>query len=152
MQNLETNKKLFIYILIIMISPFLCLWYIKMLASVLSASNLRFLGKDTTFWFHNLSNCLNLYILQRSWHTKPNFIDLNISTPSSKLMKMRKLLLLNRLFRYALTISICLMISPKRHAIAKNVQSDFYLIIRENILLKITPYTWKKSCTMSCTL
>lgn len=48
-------------------------------------------------------------------------MDLNVFIPDSKFIKIQRLLLLNKLFKYALTILICLIIILKKHIIAKNI-------------------------------
>lgn len=127
-------------------SPSQC---IKMLASALRGSKPRSFKKAMTFWFYRLLDCFSLYILHKSWHTKPARMDLKVSMPEGNLMNIGRSLLLSKLSRYAPTMFICSTMKPKRYALARNMRSDSRLTVGENVSLKETPCSCEKPCATS---
>lgn len=63
-------------------------------------------------------------------------MHLNNSKLGDNFINMRRLLLLNKLFKKVPTMSICLIISLKKYKIVKNIWNNFCLTVREKISLK----------------
>ena len=70
----DIRKMLSTYILTIVILFSLC--RTSILKSMLNATKPRFVKNITTFWFHNLPDCLKPYMLHNKRITKPSLIAL----------------------------------------------------------------------------
>ena len=120
-----------------------------MLISALKGSNSRLFRKVMTFRFYSWPDCLSLYMICNSLHIKFGQINLKMGMLGDNLMNIGRLLSLNNLSKYALTISICLRINLRRYTMVTNIRSDSRLTIGENISLKSIPCNCKKSCAIS---
>lgn len=88
-------------------------------------------------------------MLNNSQHNKSGQIDLKVTMSRSNLINIGWSLSLNKLSSFALTISIYLMINLKRLAMARNIWSDSYPKVGENVSLNSTPCICEKYCVIS---
>lgn len=88
-------------------------------------------------------------MLRNNCHTKLGWMDLNISMPGGSFINIERLLSLNKLSKYVPTMSICLIMRRKRYLMARKMQSNLYLIVSKNVLLKSILYTYKNPCATS---
>lgn len=100
----EAKVKLSIYILMILISFFVC--QMRILRLLLSCFKLMLLYKTMTFLSQSLLKILNLYRLFSNLQNWSSQICQNLYISGDNFMKIKCLLSSDKLFRYMFTISI----------------------------------------------
>lgn len=135
------------YTLNITISSLSC--WMSILGSALSAIKPRSVKNTRTFWFHNLPDCLRLYIFCNRRATSRSLIALNDFIPGGNFMKIDRLLSVRMLSRYALTISTWSTKNSNKEEMVRNMHSDSLLTVGEKVFLKSILCIYEKPCAMS---
>ena len=146
----DIRKKSSIYTLTIMIPS--TSYRMSIFELTLSATKPRSIRNTMSYWFHNLIDCLNLYILCNRHATSSSLIALKDFIFGGNFIKINRSLYVGRLLKHIFTIFTWSPDNSNSQKIARNMHSDCILTIREKVSIKSIPYFYKVFCTISFAL